>query len=299
MTLRVAVTGGSGRIGSAVIRALLARGHQAVNLDIRHPAKSACRHVFADLTRREQVQPALEGMDAVCHLGEIPNLGNLAPEHVYAHNTAAGAVVMQCTADLGIPRLIYASSIQVYGMSFPHYLSPAQLPCDESHPLRPQQGYALSKVANELYAQVLTANAKGSISTAIFRLPWVCEYELSASVDSEHWTWLTPRLSRMEEIGAYVHVGDAAEAICLAVELPRAGCEVYQISADEGLFARPVRAWMQEAFPTLPALPADWPDYRSPYLSDKFRSHFPWTPRWNLLDLHRTRYGAPPAARAR
>ncbi len=292
MTLRVAVTGGSGRIGSAVIRRLLARGHQPVNLDIRHPGAGSCRHVFADLTRREQVQPALADMDAVCHLGEIPNLGTLAPEHVYAHNTAAGAVVMQCAADLGIKRLIYASSIQVYGMSFPHFLPPAQLPCDESHPLRPQQGYALSKVANELYAQVLCANQ--GISTAIYRLPWVCEHTLTAGGESEHWTWITPRINRMEELGAYVHVSDAAEAICLAVEMPRPGCEIYQICAAEGLFARPVRAWLREAYPDLPALPADWPDFRSPYLSDKFRSHFPWTPTWNLLDLHRARFGVPP-----
>lgn len=285
--LRVAVTGGSGRIGSALLRRLVAHGHQVVNLDIRHARIAEARHHFVDLTRREQVQPALDGIDAVCHLGEIPNLGALAPEHVYAHNTAAGAVVMQTSVDLGIPRLIYTSSIQVYGMSYPHFLPPVQVPVAETHPLRPQQAYALSKVANEIYAQLL-ATQRGA-SVAIFRLPWVCDFDLDPRLDCEHWAWLTERITRMEELGSYVHVSDAAEALALAIEHPRPGCDIYQLCADDGLFHRPVRAWLREAYPDLPPLPLDWPDDRSPYLNDKFRSHFPWTPRWSILDHMRRR----------
>jgi nucleoside-diphosphate-sugar epimerase len=285
--LRIAVTGGSGRIGSALIRHLLERGHQVVNLDIRYPHASVCRHVHADLTRREQVQPALEGLDAVCHLGEIPSLGTAAPEHVYAHNTAAGAVVMQTAADLGIPRLLYASSIQVYGMSYPHVLPPLRAVLDESHPLRPQQGYALSKVANEAYAQILATHRTSSV--AILRLPWVCDIELTPERESEHWGWFESRITRMEEVGAYVHVSDAAHAMALAIEHPRPGCEIYQLCAEEGLFHRPVRGWMNEAYPDLPLLPGDWPAFRSPYSSERFRSHFPWQPQWNALALLRSR----------
>src|SRR4051812_27967356 len=110
--MRIAVTGGSGRIGAYVVRELLSRGHEVINLDRRaakDPANGA-RFVVIDLARRELVQPIFEQVEAVCHLGEIPSVNaGVSPEEVYAQNTRAGAVVLQTAADLKLKRVIYTS----------------------------------------------------------------------------------------------------------------------------------------------------------------------------------------------
>src|SRR5205823_15132505 len=116
--MRVAVTGGSGRIGSFVVKELIGRGHEVINIDRRQPAQAGgARFVFAHLGQREQVQPVLEQVEAVCHLGEIPSVNaGSSPEYVFAENVRAGSVVMQTAADLKLRRVIYTSSCQVYGM---------------------------------------------------------------------------------------------------------------------------------------------------------------------------------------
>src|SRR4051812_25784697 len=129
--MRVAVTGGSGRIGSAVGGELLSRGHEVVNLDRRAPAEpnASARFVQVDLTRRELVQPALERVEAVCHLGEIPSAhGAVSPEEVYSTNARAGSVVLQTAADLRLTRVISTSSCQVYGMWDTPRVGPKYLP---------------------------------------------------------------------------------------------------------------------------------------------------------------------------
>src|SRR3954465_7082704 len=147
--MRVAVTGGSGRIGTFLVRELISRGHQVFHIDQRYPSdmSSGATFVFAHLGRREQVQPVLERVDAVCHLGEIPNVhAGVSPEEVFAENTRAGAVVMQTAADLKLSRVIYTSSCQVYGLWDRAVARPVALPFDETHPVAPHNAYAMGKV---------------------------------------------------------------------------------------------------------------------------------------------------------
>ena len=285
-SLRIAVTGGSGLVGRAVVRCLVGRGHQVVNLDCKQSPDRLARFVFADLRRREQVQPVFEHVDAVCHLGEIPSLMNLTPEYVFTHNTAAGSVVMQTAADLGIKRLIYTSSIQYYGIYGDQTAVPLFLPMDESHPPQPQQAYALSKVANEQYAQLVSRLS--GMSIAIFRLPWTHDWSHLSHPDHDP-AWFAKPTPNLFELGAYLHVDDAAEAYALAVERPRPGCEAYNLVAAEACTNRPVREVFAERHPNYPALPTDWPAFRSPYVADKIRAHFGWEPRWNVRERHRPR----------
>ena len=279
--LRIAVTGGSGLVGRAVVRCLVARGHQVVNLDRKQSPDRLARFVFVDLRQREQIQPVFEQVDAVCHLGEIPSMMNFTPEHVFTHNTAAGSVVMQTAADLGIKRLIYTSSIQYYGIYGDQTAPPLFLPMDESHPPQPQQAYALSKVANEQYAQ-LVARLSG-MSIAIFRLPSTHDWSHLTHPDHDP-EWFARPTPHLYELGAYLHVDDAATAYALAVENPRPGCNAYNLVAAEACTNRPVREVFAERHPSYPALPADWPAFKSPFVADKIRAHFGWAPTWNVRE---------------
>ncbi|MYZ09174.1 NAD-dependent epimerase/dehydratase family protein [Streptomyces sp. SID2999] len=108
--MRVLVTGGAGFIGSHVVDALRASGHEAVVFDVRDdPA--------ADVRDREAVARALAGVDAVCHQAAMVGLGNGvadAAEYV-SRNDLGTAVLLATMAEAGVRRLVLAGSMVVYG----------------------------------------------------------------------------------------------------------------------------------------------------------------------------------------
>ncbi|MCW8130910.1 MAG: NAD(P)-dependent oxidoreductase [Planctomycetota bacterium] len=288
--LRVAVTGGSGRVGSRVVEALVRRGHKVVNLDRRQADRPLARFVYLDLARREQVQPVLEQVDAVCHLGEHPGSWGRSPEEIFAGNVAIGATVLQAAADLKLRRIVYTSTCQVYGTWGEHPVPPLSLPVAESHALRPQNTYALSKASNERLLE-LCARDRG-VSAAIFRFPYVWTYDRGGP--DETFSWLEELGGPQPEMGTYVHGSDAARAFVLALENPRPGCEAYHFSAEEIALPSPLGELLRKHHPDYPALPPRWPAFKSPLDCAKAKDHFGWKPAWNLLDRYRKARGHDP-----
>ncbi|MEU0025978.1 NAD-dependent epimerase/dehydratase family protein [Streptomyces sp. NPDC006335] len=108
--MRVLVTGGAGFIGSQIVDALVAHGHEPLLYDVRTDPASDVRD--ADAVRR-----ALTGVDAVCHQAAMVGLGvdfADAPEYV-SHNDVGTAVLLAAMAGAGVRRLVLAGSMVVYG----------------------------------------------------------------------------------------------------------------------------------------------------------------------------------------
>ncbi|MBK3630686.1 NAD-dependent epimerase/dehydratase family protein [Streptomyces sp. MBT49] len=108
--MRVLVTGGAGFIGSHVIDALRARGHEALVYDVRQDPAADVRDPVA-------VGRALDGVDAVCHQAAMVGLGDGvadAAEYV-SRNDLGTAVLLAAMAGAGVPRLVLAGSMVVYG----------------------------------------------------------------------------------------------------------------------------------------------------------------------------------------
>ncbi|MGW7822272.1 NAD-dependent epimerase/dehydratase family protein [Streptomyces puniciscabiei] len=108
--MRVLVTGGAGFIGSHVVEALRARGHEPLVYDVRADPGADVRHPAS-------VARALAGVDAVCHQAAMVGLGDGvadAAEYV-SRNDLGTAVLVAAMAEAGVRRLVLAGSMVVYG----------------------------------------------------------------------------------------------------------------------------------------------------------------------------------------
>ncbi|WP_329268583.1 NAD-dependent epimerase/dehydratase family protein [Streptomyces pseudovenezuelae] len=108
--MRVLVTGGAGFIGSQIVEALAAHGHEPLLYDVRSDPAS-------DVRDPDAVRRALSGVDAVCHQAAMVGLGvdfADAPRYV-SHNDTGTAVLLAAMAELGVRRLVLAGSMVVYG----------------------------------------------------------------------------------------------------------------------------------------------------------------------------------------
>ncbi|MBT3343378.1 MAG: NAD(P)-dependent oxidoreductase [Gemmatimonadetes bacterium] len=151
--MKILVTGSAGRIGRHVVRDLVAAGHEVIGADVVRGAEPGSRHLQVDLTDAGQVYASLAGVEAVAHMGAWANAGVVPDPRTYGDNVTGTFNVLQACAELGVRRVVSASSAQVYGFAG-H--APEYLPVDEDHPLRPLNSYALSKTAGEAAAAYVT-----------------------------------------------------------------------------------------------------------------------------------------------
>ncbi|REK88748.1 NAD-dependent epimerase/dehydratase family protein [Streptomyces inhibens] len=130
--MRVLVTGGAGFIGSQVVDALTARGHEPVVLDALLPSahreppppRPGERRIVADVRDRAAVDAALVGVEAVCHQAAMVGLGKDfadAPDYVGC-NDLGTAVLLAAMAAARVRKLVLAGSMVVYGEG--RYLCP-------------------------------------------------------------------------------------------------------------------------------------------------------------------------------
>lgn len=153
--MNVLVTGATGRIGSHVLRLLLADGHTVRALiepgDDRRPRIEgpSVTLVQGSLGDETAMREAVDGVDAVIHLAAALTTHGHADDAFFDGNVVGTYRLLAAIRDYGLPmqRFVYISSDAVYwegGKTAPHYL-----PIDEEHPRHPGTAYGVSKYAAE------------------------------------------------------------------------------------------------------------------------------------------------------
>lgn len=142
----ILVTGSAGRVGSRVARQLLDMGHRVTGFDLRasgidHPA---FREVLGGFDDRAAAREAVQGTDAILHLGAFMSWLPADRDRLFTANVEGTRVLLEEAAAVKPQRLVFASSGEVYPENVPDYQ-----PIDEDHPLKPRSPYGLSKLLGE------------------------------------------------------------------------------------------------------------------------------------------------------
>ena len=110
--MRVFVTGAAGQLGSHLCRQLAEAGDEAVAVDVRYRADLPGKLHLLDLAASPlPLYRLIETADAVVHLATLP--GPATPQEQFAKNVTMTMNVFQTAIEVGVRRLLFASSIQV------------------------------------------------------------------------------------------------------------------------------------------------------------------------------------------
>jgi UDP-glucose 4-epimerase len=154
----IVVTGGAGFIGSALVRALLARGAGKVvvldnlssgSLANLEEVMGGVEFHHADIRDSGATAAAVAGAEYVYHLAAIPSVPRSIHEPVPSHTANVDGTfnVLLAARAAGVRRVVYAASSSAYGDT-------DVLPKSESMAPRPKSPYALQKLVGEYYGTV-------------------------------------------------------------------------------------------------------------------------------------------------
>jgi nucleoside-diphosphate-sugar epimerase len=244
MARRICVTGASGQAGRAVVRELEEHGYDVAPTDI---AVADYEMLRADLTDYGQALEALRGVDAVVHLANIPAPGLATPPVTFTANVTMNFNVFQAAANLGLSRVVWASSETTLGLPFD--VPPRYAPVDEDHYPLPSSTYALSKVATETIAGHFAEWSGIPFVALRFSNIWRSDdYGMFPSF------WSDPVL-RKWNLWGYVDERDVALSCRLALEAPAesvAGHPAFIIAAADTVMNRPSASLLADVFPGVP-----------------------------------------------
>jgi nucleoside-diphosphate-sugar epimerase len=244
----VAVTGGSGRLGAAVIEELHEHGYETANLS-RGTVKSrvltsehdADHYVSTDLLDVGDVYQALGqvGADAVVHTATVYNPDYHVATETYESNVMTAYNLLRAATDHGVESVCLTSSLAVLGWAFGDIDRRIEyLPIDESHPVVPTESYGLGKHAMEGTADGFGRADGPPVTITSIRFPWIAyEHELEEVLVKSDRTLDAITESDApfgaDSVFSYIHIADAASAVRRAVEAEFEGHErVFAVAGD-------------------------------------------------------------------
>jgi len=297
-TKLIMVTGGSGYIGSHLVRQLLDKGYAVRNLDKLafgdgatkelqgHPNYS---HIAGDIRHIEDVVAAAKGAYGVIHLAGIVGDPACDLDHdvTWSINLEATKLMVECCKYAGIQRFVFASTCSVYGAADDYTLN-------EGSVLNPVSLYAETNLASE---RIILKGFEGTkVVPTIVRFATVygasrrMRFDLVVNImTAKAVKDGTVRVFGGDQWRPNVHCQDAAGGLlaCLEGSEERVKNEIFNIGSDEQnykiqelgeLVARCVPGTKVETM-------GESPDRRSYKVSfEKARQVLGFTPRFRVED---------------
>jgi UDP-glucose 4-epimerase len=246
--MRVLVTGGAGFIGTHLCRRLLADGNAVSVVDNESTGRRSnlppnVWFARGDVSRSEEVEPAFaRGLDAVCHIaGQVSIIRSFTNPVVDLRTNVEGTLnVLQLCLKYRIPRLVYASSMTIYGNC-------RTVPTPETEPCWPDSYYGITKLAAERYVHSTAERPDISFDFKVTSLRMFSVYGPGQALDNPYQGVLGIFLGNLlrgepitifgdgEQTRDFVYIGDIVEGWVRALETPGTAGHVINLGSGRSL----------------------------------------------------------------
>jgi UDP-glucose 4-epimerase len=165
---RALITGGAGFFGTILRDALLKNGWEVVSVDLMHDTFTHPQFTArqGDISEPGVLEEACKDIqfDVIFHLAAILTPAAYGVDFLWKSNVEGTRRTAECAVRFEIPKVIYLSTVCVWGSGFTH-------PVAESEPPNPIDHYGKSKWEGEK----ILAEYTGRFDTIIFRCPPVID----------------------------------------------------------------------------------------------------------------------------
>jgi nucleoside-diphosphate-sugar epimerase len=250
----VIITGGAGYIGSLLTGELLRIGMKVTVIDdliyggesliayLSHPNfHFAKANVIEPRVLRSSLPTEWDKPSALIHLAAIvgfPACQSVGRQVAWRYNVEATERVFEQAVQLGVERMVYASSYSNYG------LSPTGQPVTETTPLTPQSLYAETKIAAERF---LLAQTGTSCAPLIYRLATLYGISPRPRFDLiinqfvlEAYTKRQLLIYQRGYSRSFIHINDAVRGLILGLQAPdeKVRCQIYNLGSENGNYTK-------------------------------------------------------------
>lgn len=250
----VLITGGAGYIGSFLTGHLLRKGYYITVVDdllfggeslMTYFPYSTFHFLKSDVWEPRSIRSAVRSdwpvPEALVHLAAIvgfPACQSVGREVAWRYNFEATERVFEQAVELGISRLIFASTYSNYG------LAPDGEPVTEESPLNPQSIYAETKISAE---QFLLDHSEEQCAPLIFRFATLFGLSPRPRFDLivnqfvlEAYTKRELLIYQQGYSRSFVHIRDIVEGITLGLQAPEEKIrgEVFNMGSDYGNYTK-------------------------------------------------------------
>jgi nucleoside-diphosphate-sugar epimerase len=250
----VLITGGAGYIGSILTSELLRQNYRVTILDsllfggesivpfLHHPN---FHFIKTDVTEpravRDAVKHGWQTPNAVVHLAAIvgfPACQAVGKQVAWKYNFESTKMVFEQAADLGVERLVFASTYSNYG------LSEDGKPVTEESPLNPQSLYAETKIASEEY---LLGQKDATCAPLLFRFATLYGLSPRTRFDLIVNQFVLEAFTKRELIiyqrgysRSFVHIRDVVRGVIMGLEAEQSKIrgQVFNLGGENGNYTK-------------------------------------------------------------
>lgn len=240
--MQILITGGAGFIGIHLANRLRAMGHYVRVLDdqsVGHPERLDAGINFnrGDVRDVPRLWAVTQGVDVVYHLAARVSVpaSVLYPREYNDVNVSGTVALLEACRDVGIKRMVLASSATVYGNQEEGLVN-------EEIPPRPQAPYAVSKVAAEQY--MFNMGKIGGFETVALRIFNV--YGPGQHLPPSHAPVIPQFMQQIlgcgsvivfgngQQVRDFVYIDDVVDALVASLDAPQIDQQIINVGSGSG-----------------------------------------------------------------